>query len=86
MIWNVIADYYMWPFVTVFGSFDDLGEKLKVADLPGISRKMKAHNLFRETNMLNKWCRLTKAIVISPKTPASYEEALAYYNVKGFLK
>jgi len=59
-------------------------EKLKVVDLPGISRKMKAHNLVRETDLLNNWCRLTKAIAKSPKTPASYEEALAYYNIKSF--
>jgi hypothetical protein len=82
--WLQFADYYVWPFVTVFDSFDDLLEKLKAADLPRISRKMKAHNLVRETDLLNNWCRLTKAIVKSPKTPVSYEKALAYYNVKSF--
>jgi len=82
--WLQFADYYVWPFVTVFDSFEDLMEKLKEADLPGISRKMKAHNLVRETDLLNNWCRLTKAIAKSPKTPASYEQALAYYNVTSF--
>jgi len=59
-------------------------EKLKAADLPGISRKMKAHNLVRETDLLNNWCRLTMGIAKSPKTPDSYEQALDYYNVKSF--
>jgi len=54
MIWNVIADYYTWPFVTVFGLFDDLGEKLKAADLPGISRKMKAHNFFQRNGYVEQ--------------------------------
>jgi len=74
----------VWPFVTAFDSFEDLMVKLKAADLLGISRKMKAHNLVKEADLLNNWCRLTKAIAKSPKTPASYEEALAYYNVKSF--
>jgi len=82
--WLQFADYYVWPFVTVFDSFEDLMEKLKAADLARISRKMRAHNLVRETDLLNNWCRLTKGIGKSPKTPASYEEALAYYNVKSF--
>ncbi len=82
--WLQFADYYVWPFVTVFDSFEDLIEKLKAADLPGISRKMKAHNLVRETDLLNNWCRLTMGIAKSPKTPDSYEQALDYYNVKSF--
>jgi len=82
--WLQFADYYVWPFVTVFDSFEDLIEKLKAADLPAISRKMKAHNLVRETDLLNNWCRLTRAIAKSPETPTSYEEALDYYNVKSF--
>ena len=59
-------------------------EKLKTAVLSGISRKMKAHNLVRETDLLNNWCQLTKSIVKAPKTPASYDEALDYYKVKSF--
>ena len=82
--WLQFSDYYVWPFVTAFDSFEDLIEKLKAADLPRISRKMKAHNLVKEADLLNNWCRLTKAIAKSPRTPASYEEALAYYNVKSF--
>ncbi len=82
--WLQFADYYMWPFVTTFDSYDDLVKKLKAADLPAISRKMRAHNLVRETDLLNNWCQLTKSIIKSPKTPASYEEALAYYNVQSF--
>jgi len=48
--WLQFADYYLWPFVTVFDSFEDLMEKLK------------AHNLVREIDLLKNWCRLTKAI------------------------
>ena len=63
------ADYYLWPFVTVFDSYEDLTQKLKTADLPGISMKMKAHNLAKETGLFNNWCQLTKSIVKSPRTP-----------------
>jgi len=48
--WLQFADYYLWPFVTVSDSFEDLMEKLKAADSPRISRKMKTHNLVRETD------------------------------------
>jgi len=82
--WLQFADYYLWPFVTTFDSFEDLLQKLKKADLSAISSKMKAHNLVREADLLNNWCQLTKSIVKSPRTPSSYEEALLYYQVKNF--
>jgi len=82
--WLQLADYYVWPFVTTFDSFEDLLQKLKKADLSAISRKMKAHNLVKETDLLNNWCQITKSIVKSPRTPSSYEEALLYYKVKNF--
>ncbi len=39
--WLQYADYYQWPFVTVFDSYEDLFTKLKNVDLKRISEKMK---------------------------------------------
>ena len=78
MYWLQYADYYQWPFVTTFDSYEDLLHKLNSVDLRLTSQKMKKHNLIREADLLNNWCKITKSLVKSPKIPDSYEQALSY--------
>lgn len=82
--WLQYADYYQWPFVTVFDSYEDLFTKLKNVDLKRISEKMKQHNLVKEADLLNNWCRLTKSMPKVQDIPESYEKALAYFGVDNF--
>ena len=82
--WLQYAEYYQWPVVTVFDSYEDLFTKLKSVDLKRISEKMKQHNLVKEADLLNNWCRATKSMVKVQSIPESYEKALAYFGVDNF--
>lgn len=82
--WLWFADYFQWPFVTVFESNGDLVDKLRRLDLKAISKKMKAFNYVKEADLLDNWCRVLKKKDAKSKIPASYQEALDYFNVKTF--
>jgi hypothetical protein len=58
--WVQYADYYQWPFVTVFDSVEDLFFKLKTLDLKQISENMRKFNKYRETDLLDKWCKILR--------------------------
>ena len=76
--WLRFADYFQWPFVTVFESNEDLVDKLRRLDLKEISEKMKRFNYVKEADLLDNWCRVLKKEDDKAKIPVSYEEALDY--------
>ena len=82
--WIQFADYYRWPFVTVFNSWSDLIEKLLSADLRQISGSMKEFNKIRQAYVLDNWCRIIRNI--SPaedqSIPDSFQSALSYFDMK----
>jgi hypothetical protein len=80
--WMPYADYFQWPYVTVFDSYDDLFFKLKTLDLKEISNKMKSYNKVKEADLLDNWCRVLKHETRGATMPGSFEEALAYFNMK----
>jgi len=78
--WLQFADYYEWPFVTVFESWFDLIQKLENMDLMKISKKMEEFNKIREADLLTNWCKIIERINKSP-IPESFENALKYFNI-----
>jgi len=82
--WLGYADYFQWPYVTVFESWEDLINKLKTLDLKKISDSMKEFNKIREADLLNNWCKILKTKDKTASIPKSYEEALKYFNTDKF--
>ena len=80
--WLQYADYYRWPFVTVFNSTEDLIEKLESVNLKQISNSMSEFNKVRQAYVLDNWCRIIKSVPKVQPIPNSYDEALSYFNMK----
>ncbi len=83
--WVQYADYYQWPFVTVFDSVEDLFNKLKTLDLKQISENMRKFNKYRETDLLDNWCKILKKLP-EANIPSSFQETLNYFEVNSFVK
>jgi hypothetical protein len=81
--WLKYSDYYQWPFVTVFRSWQDLVEKLQQFNLTRISENMKWFNGLRETDLLENWCQIIKRLN-KTQIPSSYNESLKYFNMEDF--
>lgn len=79
--WLQFADYYRWPYVTVFDSWPDLIQKLQTLDLRKLSDSMRAFNKIRQGYVLDNWCRLLKSLPQEQPIPTSYDEALEYFNM-----
>lgn len=81
--WIQFADYYRWPFVTVFDSWTDLIEKLLSADLRQISDSMKEFNKIRQAYVLDNWCRIIRDIPPAEDQPISdsFQSALSYFDM-----
>ena len=77
--WIQFSDYYQWPFITVFNSWDDLIQKLNKINLNELSGKIKEYNKLKQADLLNNWCKILKKVNRSP-IPNSYKEALDYFG------
>lgn len=53
--WISYADFYQWPHITQFGSWDELLQKMRAADLKEISKAMFAHNLKMKKDLVDSW-------------------------------
>ena len=53
--WISFADFYQWPHVTQFSSWDDLMQKLQAADLKHISGLMKQYNVKTKRDLVQQW-------------------------------
>jgi hypothetical protein len=80
--WLSFADYFIWPYVIVFNSPEDMIQKLKTVDLKLISEKMKIYNKIRETSLLDNWCKILKSVESNQPIPDSFEKSLEYFNLK----
>ena len=81
--WLKYSDYFQWPFVTVFSSWEDLVLKLQGLNLTRISEKMNWFNGLRETDLLENWCQIIKRLN-KTQIPRSYNESLKYFNIDDF--
>ena len=82
--WAKYADYYQWPHVTVYETLEDLFIKLETSDFQKISDQMKDFNEIKEADLLDNWCKILKKRDLDAKIPASFEEALKYFNTDSF--
>ena len=82
--WLKYADFYEWPLVTVFESWQDLITKFEKTDLKQISKKMKEFNRIKEADLLDNWCKISRQIN-KAQIPKTYEKALAYFGTKSFI-
>lgn len=82
--WMKYADFYQWPHVIVFDSWEDLITKLNTLDLHKISAAMERFNYVKEADLLDQWCKVLRLKDKSASIPRSYETALSYFNVSFF--
>jgi hypothetical protein len=82
--WTNMADYYEWPYTTVYESLEDLFVKLKLTNFQATSDKMKEFNLIREADLLDNWCKILKKKDVTAKIPKSFDEALKYFETDAF--
>lgn len=89
--WVKYADFYEWPHVQTFNSFDDLVAQLKVADLAAISRLIAAQNARMKRDLVDDWRRIFDKLFNGlppasrePRTQLTdYDAAMsAQYNVR----
>ncbi len=79
--WLQYADYYQWPFVTVFDDWKDLINKLKRLNLKKISQNMGKFNQYRESDLLDNWCKIIRKLPDVQNIPNNYEEGFNYFNM-----
>jgi hypothetical protein len=60
--WLQWADYYVFPHVLLFDSWEHLGELLRGADLPAVSRAMLAHAGALEAQLAQEWGSVLRAL------------------------
>jgi hypothetical protein len=60
--WLQWADYYVFPHVILFDSWEDLARKLQGADLAAVSRAMLAHARAQEAELAQLWAGVLRGI------------------------
>lgn len=83
--WLQYSDYYIFPHVILFDSWDDLLMKLKEADLVALSAKMKEYSRRLEEMIVDRWDAVLdqaatarhKALPLDGQYPAGLEEDYA---------
>ena len=79
--WLQYADYYQWPFVTIFDDWEDLIKKLKTLNLKEISKNMEKFNDYRETDLLDNWCKIINKLPDVQNIPENYHDGFNYFNM-----
>ena len=62
MYWMQLADFYDWPYITYFDSYDHLKDLLANSDLNMIHTNMKREVALRERKVSQKWCDIATRI------------------------
>lgn len=60
--WIKLADFYVFPHVTTFTSFDHLMDLLKRTDLNDVARKMEMFNAKQKQYITSKWSDVLKTV------------------------
>jgi hypothetical protein len=79
--WLALCDFYHFPHITYFESWDDLVRKLRAADLAAISARMAAANSRLLAELRDTWRRLVGrmfkgAAPGARRVPVEYESAM----------
>ena len=60
--WVQLADFYQWPHIQLFESWDDLLRRLTTTDLASISRSMSLHNAKDEIFIRDSWTSILTTV------------------------
>jgi hypothetical protein len=75
--WLQFADYYQLPFIQTFSSWENLIEKLSIADFKKINQQMYEHNLKRKARLIKDWTSILSQIDPKPRIiPNDYNTAI----------
>ena len=82
--WLSKCDWYHWPHVVLFSSWDDLMHKLTTTDLVKTSKAMMQHNADERSTLVNAWRPLLTRARMNGKTtiPRKFEDSL---RAQGFM-
>ena len=70
--WLSYSDFYHFPHIILFDSWQDAVDKLAAADLEDISRKMLQHSKAVEQELVTTWGKIFKDISkVQPRKPLS---------------
>eukprot|EP00741_Cyanophora_paradoxa_P010431 tig00000037_g10086.t1 len=61
-VWLSLADFYQWPHVQFFNSWEHLLELIDSADLSAISSSMRMHNACMERTIKARWGRALQKV------------------------
>src|SRR5690606_17140687 len=56
--WIQFADYYQFPHIILFESWDDLVDKVGTVNLTAVSNAMRSFNAIQEREIVDKWAEL----------------------------
>ncbi|ELT91522.1 hypothetical protein CAPTEDRAFT_195351 [Capitella teleta] len=62
--WLQKADFYQWPYITYYESYEDLVQQMLSVDLQEISSRMKAYNLKHRERLDAQWLAIIKDIAL----------------------
>ena len=76
--WLAFCDWYQWPHVVHFDSWDDLMAKLVTTDLAAVNRAMKAYNEQTRARLVQTWRDIFRNVTAARKQriPRDYVTAL----------
>lgn len=76
LYWVRFSDFYEWPYITQFSSWDDLLDKLDTADFDSIRQAMMQENAQRKQRIAQEWETILNEIPTGQKLPSSYDAAV----------
>ena len=75
--WLQFADYYQWPHIQRFVSWEDLIDKLSKTDFSKVHQRMFEENVERRTRLVNDWQKILAQIDPHPRPiPKDYQTAI----------
>lgn len=86
LYWIEFSDFYQWPFITKFSSWDDLISKLDTADFDAIHRNMTTENEERKKRLRREWSDILAKIPTSTEVPESFDDGIGtLWNVSTLM-
>lgn len=74
--WLQFADFYRWPFITYFSSFDELFLKLRTVNMREVHENMTEWNSYRFDKAQSLYKMIIQNVQRSRQVPSQYESAL----------
>ena len=75
LYWVQFADFYTWPYIQQFSSWDDLIEQLSLADFRVLHDNLARSNSLRKKDLVTEWRKVINMIPPGRQVPTSYPGA-----------